>query len=390
MKRARFTAEQIICVLKEQEAGAKTADLARRHGVSEATIYNWKAKYGGLEVSEAKRLRSLEDENAKLKRLLAEAMLDNAGLKDLLGKKLVTPAAKRKAVARLQAVLGMSERRACRVVGADRKSMRYRSQREDDADLRAKLRELAQQRRRFGYRRLHILLRREGVVINRKKTQRLYSEEKLAVRRRRNRRRAIGARAPAPVLALPNQRWSLDFVHDQLATGRRFRVLNIVDDVTRECLRAVPDTSISGRRVVRELTELIAERGKPGMIVSDNGTELTSNAVLAWCSEIGVEWHYIAPGKPMQNGYAESFNGRMRDELLNETLFLSLDHARVVISAWAEDYNQERPHSSLGYETPAAFAAELQKQWPAPLRPTGSAPQAIASSALMRNKAARL
>jgi len=126
------------------------------------------------------------------------------------------------------------------------------------------------------------------------------------------------------------------------------------------------------------------------MIVSDNGTELTSNAVLAWCGEAGVAWHYIAPGKPMQNGYVESFNGRMRDELLNETLFLSLDHARVVISAWAEDYNQERPHSSLGYETPAAFAAELQKQWPAPLRPTGSAPQAIASSALMRNKATRL
>jgi len=189
-----------------------------------------------------------------------------------------------------------------------------------DADLWAKLRELAQQRRRVGYRRLHILLRREGVVINRKKTQRLYSEEKLAVLRRRNRRRAIGARAPAPVVALPHQRWSLDFVHDQLATGRRFRVLNIVDDVTRECLRAVPDMSISGRRVVRELTELIAERGKPGMIVSDKGTELTSNAVLAWCGEIGVEWHYIAPGKPMQNGYVESFNGRMRDELLNETL----------------------------------------------------------------------
>ena len=205
-------------------------------------------------VSEAKRLRALEDENAKLKRLLAETMLDNAGLKDLLAKNLVTPAAKREAVARLQAVLGMSERRACRVIGADRKSMRYRSQREDDADLRSKLRELAQQRRRFGDRRLHILLRREGVVINRKKTQRLYSEEKLAVRRRRNRRRAIGAQAPAPVLALPNQRWNLDFVHDQLATGRR---------------------------VVRELTDLIAERGKPGMIVSDNGTELTSNAVLA-------------------------------------------------------------------------------------------------------------
>ena len=192
----------------------------------------------------------------------------------------MTPAAKREAVARLQAVLGMSERRACRVIGADRKSMRYRSQRDDDTELRLKLRELAQQRRRFGYRRLHILLRREGVVINRKKTQRLYREEKLEVRRRRSRRRAIGARAPAPVLALPNQRWSLDFVHDQMASGRRFRVLNIVDDVTRECLRAVPDTSISGRRVVRELSDLIVERGKPGMIVSDN--------VLCWEAAAGT------------------------------------------------------------------------------------------------------
>jgi transposase InsO family protein len=167
-------------------------------------------------------------------------------------------------------------------------------------------------------------------------------------------------------------------------------VLNIVDDVTRECLRTVPDISISGRRLVRELTDLIAERGKPGMIVSDNGTELTSNAVLAWCGEVGVEWHYIAPGKPMQNGYVESFNGRMRDELLNETLFLSMDHARVQIAAWVEDYNQERPHSALGYETPPAFVAKLHKQWPAPLRPAGSATQAIASTALMRNKTAGL
>lgn len=284
----------------------------------------------------------------------------------------------------------MSERRACRVIDADRKSVRYRSKRDDDAELREKLRELANQRRRFGYRRLHILLRREGIMINRKKTQRLYREEGLAVRRRRSRRRAVGTRAPAPVLALPNQRWSLDFVHDQMASGRRFRVLNVVDDVTRECLAAVPDTSISGRRVVRELTELIAQRGKPGMIVSDNGTELTSNAVLAWCGEIGVEWHYIAPGRPMQNGYVESFNGRMRDELLNETLFLSLAHARIEIAAWVDDYNRERPHSSLGYATPAAFAAELDKQRTASLRPTGSATQPIASTALMRKITARL
>ena len=255
---------------------------------------------------------------------------------------MVAPAAKRQAVAHLQATLGMSERRACAVVGADRTSMRYRSCRADDGDLRSRLCELAQQRRRFGYRRLHILLRRDGITINRKKTQRLYREEGLTVRRRKGRKRAVGARAPAPVLALPNQRWSLDFVHDQLVTGRRFRVLNIVDDVTRECLAAVVDTLISGRRVVRELTELIARRGAPKMIVSDNGTELTSNAVLAWSGDVGIEWHYIAPGKPTQNGFVESFNGRMRDELLNETLFFTIGQARAILARWAYDYNTER------------------------------------------------
>ena len=175
-----------------------------------------------------------------------------------------------------------------------------------------------------------------------------------------------------------------------MASGRRFRVLNVVDDVTRECLTAVPDKSISGRRVVRELTQLIKQRGEPGMIVSDNGTEQTSNAVLAWCGELGVEWHYIAPGRPMQDGYVECFNGRMRDELLNETLFLSLVHARVEIAAWVEEYNQERPHSFHEYATPPAFAAELDKQWPALLRPTGSATQPIASTTQMRKLIARL
>ena len=292
------------------------------------------------------------------------------------------PAAKRQAVAHLQATLGMSERRACAVVGADRTSMRYRSCRADDGDLRSRLRELAQQRRRFGYRRLHILLCRDGITINRKKTQRLYREEGLTVRRRKGRRRATGSRAPAPVLALPNQRWSLDFVHDQLVTGRRFRVLNIVDDVTRECLRAVVDTSISGRRVVRELTDLIAERGKPKMIVSDNGTELTSNAVLAWSGDAGVEWHYIAPGKPTQNGFVESFNGRMRDELLNETLFFTIGQARSILARWVDDYNTERPHSSLGYATPAAFAAGFEPQL------AGLTPP-VASPALMRDNTGR-
>jgi putative transposase len=153
---------------------------------------------------------------------------------------------------------------------------------------------------------------------------------------------------------------SLDFVHDQFASGQRFRILNIMDDVTRECLAAIPDTSISGRRVATVLSELVERRGKPRMIVSDKGTELTCNAVLSWCSDHKINWHYIPPGKPMQNGFVESFNGRMRDELLNETMFRNLAHARIVIRGWMDDYNTNRPHSALGYETPKACAERLK------------------------------
>ena len=272
---------------------------------------------------------------------------------------MVGPAVKRAAVAQLQAALGLSERRACRIVGADRKMVRYQSCRPSDSALRGRLRDLANVRRRFGYRRLFILLRREGEPSGINRIYRLYREEGLTVRKRRARRKAVGTRAPILIEARANARWSLDFVHDQFNCGRRFRILNVVDDVTRECLAAIPDVSISGRRVARDLTTIIERRGKPGMIVSDHGTELTSNAILAWCAEHRVQWHYIAPGKPMQNGFVESFNGRMRDELLNETLFRDLAHARTAITDWVVDYNTIRPHSALGYQTPAAHAERL-------------------------------
>lgn len=216
---------------------------------------------------------------------------------------MVAHAVKREAVAHLKALFGLSERRACRIAAADRRMVRYQSQRAPDRALRGRLRDLANDKRRFGYRRLFVLLRREGEPSGIKRIYRLYSEEGLTVRKRKARRMALGTRAPILVEARANARWSLDFVHDQFAGGRRFRVLNVVDDVTRECLAAIPDTSISGRRVERELTALIERRGKPGMIVFDNGTELTSNAILKWCAENKIEWHYIAPGKPLQNGF---------------------------------------------------------------------------------------
>jgi len=208
---------------------------------------------------------------------------------------VVTPAAHREAATYLQSAHGMSERRACRVIGADRASVRYQATRPDDGAIRERLKALAQERRRFGYRRLHVILRRDGHVLNHKRTQRLYREEGLSVRRRRSRKRAIGTRAPLVTEAMANARWSVDFVQDQFADGRRFRILNVIDDVTKESLAAVVDTSISGRRVARELTALMERRGRPGVIVSDNGTEFTSNAILEWAEAMKVKWHYIAP-----------------------------------------------------------------------------------------------
>ena len=271
------------------------------------------------------------------------------------------------------------------MIAVDRSLIRYSSKRPDDEVLRARLRELADQRRRFGYRRLHVLLRQEGHVVNRKKTQRLYREEDLTVRRRKSRRRIAVARTPIPLATGPNSRWSVDFVHDQLADGRRFRVLNVIDDVTKECLAAIPDTSISGKRVVREMRAVIERRGRPGVIVSDNSTEFTSTAVPAFSQDLELDWRYIAPGKPTRNAFAESFQGRMRDECLNEHLLFSMGHARAVIAAWRADFNAARPHSSLGCLTPAAYAASLKSQWPSTLHPVdGSAPMAIAHAAQTR------
>src|SRR5271154_2889095 len=230
-----------------------------------------------------------------------------------LFKKMVTPAARREAVAQLRVAYEVSERRACSVLGADRTSVRYRSSRMDDAAARARLHELASVRRRFGYRRLHILLTREGIIMNHKKFRRLYREERLQVRRRSGRKRALGTRAPMALPQGPNQRWSLDFLSDAFANGRRFRILAIVDDFTRECLALVPDTSPPGLRVGRELDALITARGRPAMCVSDNGTELTGTAILRWSQETRGERDYNAPGKPQQNAFIESFNARLRD-----------------------------------------------------------------------------
>lgn len=246
----------------------------------------------------------------------------------------------------------VSQHRACRLVGVDPKTVR-RERVPDHPEIRVRMCEIAGERRRFGYRRIGLLLEREGTRMNHKKLRRLYREEGLAVKCRRGRKRATGTREPLPVPAGPCVRWSLDFLSDVFGPGRRFRILAVIDDFTRECLALVADTSLAGERVARELDRIVRVYSRPATIVSDNGPELTSRAMLDWQNGTGAAWHYIAPGKPQQNGFVESFNARLRDELLNEEVFDSLGHARKVLARWRHDYNNVRPHSSLGGRTPA-------------------------------------
>lgn len=263
---------------------------------------------------------------------------------------------RREAVLVMQVEVAVSQRRACGLMAMDRGTCRYRRRRPEDGHLRTRLRELAEARRRFGYRRLQVLLLREGWLINHKRVYRLYVEEKLGLKRRRGRKRSV-MRQPLLEPTGANQVWSLDFMTDALSSGRRFRTLNIVDDFTREAVAIEVDTSLSGLRVARVLEGLKMQRGLPEQIRSDNGPEFTSRVLDQWAYEHGIRWHYIQPGRPMENGYVESFNGRLRDECLNENWFGDLAEARETIEAWRQDYNQCRPHSALGYRTPEEFAA---------------------------------
>lgn len=249
-----------------------------------------------------------------------------------------------------------NQQRACGLMQIAVSSFRYRSRRSDDG-LRERLRELAREKPRFGYRRLHVLLRRSGEGVNHKRVHRVYREAGLSLRRKR-RKHCVRTGQPLRVCTAANQEWALDFAHDAVGCGRAIRVLSVVDAYTRECLALEVDTSFASRRVTRVLEEIIAERGAPQAIRCDNGPELTSRHFLAWCIERKIELVHIQPGRPMQNGRVESFHGKLRDECLRVSWFGNLFEARRKIVAWRTEYNQERPHSSLGYRTPEEFARE--------------------------------
>jgi putative transposase len=255
---------------------------------------------------------------------------------------------------------GMSERRVCGLLGVWRSSCRYRKKPDRNEQLRQQLVELAHERPRFGYRRLGVLLAREGQRVNHKRLFRVYREAGLSVKRSR-RKKLVRAGLSQPVLTAPNDEWSLDFLCDAVANGRVVRVLSVVDNFTRECLALETDTSFASQRVTRVLDDVIGQRGAPKALRLDNGPELTSRHFLAWCIERKIAMNHIQPGKPMQNGHIESFNGRFRDECLNANWFRNVFDARQKISIWRNDYNRARPHSSLDYRTPDEFAAHWQR-----------------------------
>jgi len=253
-----------------------------------------------------------------------------------------------------QQELGLSERRACKLLGLDRSSYRYEAVADPDVELRRKLVELARQKQRYGYRRLHVLLTRRGFVVNVKRVYRLYHEEGLMVRRRRRKRLARSHPAELRLLRA-NQEWAIDFIVDGLASGRMIRILSVVDVYTRECLALEADTSLGSGRVIRVLERLMLERSAPENVRSDNGPEFTSRRMIGWAEEQKLMLVHIQPGKPMQNGHVESFHGRLRDECLNAHWFRTLQDVRQTLENWRQEYNYERPHSALDYMTPEEF-----------------------------------
>ncbi|MCC5053868.1 IS3-like element IS476 family transposase [Xanthomonas campestris pv. campestris] len=363
MKKSRFSTEQIIGFIKQADAGMAVAELCRRHGFSPASFYQWRAKYGGMEADEAKRLKELEVQNTRLKKLLAEAHLDIEALKVGFGGKTLAPQRKREAIRRMLEHTPLSERRACRLAGLSRDAFRHAPVPTPATQaLSARLVELAQTHRRFGYRRLHDLLRPEFPSVNHKKIYRLYEEAKLKVRKRRKAKRPVGERQKLLASSMPNDTWSMDFVFDALANARRIKCLTVVDDFTRESVDIAVDHGISGAYVVRLLDQAACFRGYPRAVRTDNGPEFTSRAFIAWTQQHGIEHILIEPGAPTQNAYIESFNGKFRDECLNEHWFTSLAQARDVIADWRRHYNQIRPHSSCGRIPPAQFAANYRTQ----------------------------
>ncbi|MGX9313260.1 IS3 family transposase [Pantoea ananatis] len=361
MRKARFTEHQIIAVLKSVEAGRTFKDVCREAGISEASYYNWKAKFGGMEASNIKKMKDLEGENRRLKQMFADLSLECRALKEVIEKKPLKPAIKRELVGYLTAQFTMSIRQACRTLSLSRTVCFYQSDARRDEPVIQVLTELAERYPRYGFKKLFQLLRRQGNTWNHKRVHRIYCLLKLNFRRKGKQR--LPARNPAP-LATPealNQSWSIDFMHDALVCGRRFRTFNVVDDFNREALAIEIDLNIPAQRMVRVLDRIVANRGYPLKLRMDNGPELVPLTLAQWAEEHRVMLEFIMPGKPTQNAFIERFNRTYRTEILDFYLFRTLNEVREITSRWLMEYNSERPHESLNNLTPEEYRLMVEK-----------------------------
>jgi putative transposase len=362
MPRKGHSEEKIVYALRQVEAGKKVSEICREMGVSAQAFYSWEAAIrwvglGRVAGASPTARRKPEAENTGGGLDVGQTHFAGSALK-----KSLKPGARRELVRRIREAYRLNERRACGLVGITRWSNRYESRCDPQEELRMRLKELAGSRTRYGYRRLTVMLRREGWKVNTKRVYRIYHEEQLQLRTAKRAKRAAHARVPLPQPAWPNQRWSMDFVNDRFADGRWFRILTVVDQYTRECLCAHADRAQTGEKAVEQMKNLVDSRGVPESITTDNGGEFAGKATETWAYENQVKLDLIRPGKPVENGYIESFNGRLRDECLNGEIFFGMADAREKLEHWRLDYNETRPHSSLDDRTPAEFAKVARRR----------------------------
>jgi len=360
MARKRYQPEQIIGYLREAEVllakGSTIGQVCRKIGVTEQTYYRWRRDYGSLSVDQAKRLKEVEKENTRLKRLVAELSLDKSILKEV-GGKVLSPTKKRRAVFHVMEQLHVPERKVCRALNQPRSTQRYRPKiRASEERLVEQMTDLATKYGRYGYRRITALLQREGWEVNHKRVERLWRREGLKVPQKQPKRKRLWLNDGSCIRLRPlfkDHVWSYDFVATRTEEGLSLRILTLIDEYTKECLILKAARRLRSQDVLEQLGYLFIYRGLPGYIRSDNGPEFTAKAVRYWLERLGVQTLFIEPGSPWENGYNESFNGKLRDELLNGEIFTSLLEAQVLIENWRKEYNQFRPHSSLNYRPPA-------------------------------------
>ena len=364
MGRKRHTPERIITALREAEVGlarGKSVKLMSRElGITEQTYYRWRREYGGMKVSQARRLKELERENGRLKRAVADLTLDKLILEESGRGKLLSPERRRRAVVHVRQQLGASERRACRVLEQPRTAQRRaRKVASDEGALRGDIVRLASRFGRYGYRRVTDMLRIEGWGVNHKRVERIWRQEGLKVPQRQPKRGRLWLNDGSCIRLRPLYRghvWSYDFVASRTHDGRALKLLTVLDEHTRECLAIVVARKIRSHDVLEVLADLFVRHGPPEYLRSDNGPEFTAKLVRRWLGRVGVETLFIEPGSPWENGYNESFNGKLRDELLNGEIFCSLAEAAVLVEQWRREYNTVRPHSACGGFPPAPEA----------------------------------